>query len=258
MDLLKNFKIPPALLQLQAWFDGMEPQRRIMTLVIALLLLTFIWLNLIWQPYQQQQLRLQATSSTLNKGLADLNARLKKLPTAQKVDINAERLARAQILEQELRDLSITVGKETSTLIQPSEMLKALRKLLAERPAVKVRRMEASSVQPIQISSASAPKQSEQTAAGKRANPATAPAPVPKKTEEKKGDEASAPVIYRHDIELELEASYLDILSFCKEVEGYPWVFFWDEVRYRAVEYPTTHAVIRLFTLSIGEGLIGG
>ncbi|MBF0096390.1 MAG: type II secretion system protein M [Magnetococcales bacterium] len=254
MDLLKNFKIPPALLRLQAWFDGMEPPRRIMTLIIALLLLTFTWLNLIWQPYQQQQQRLQSTGHALHKGLAELEARLKKLPTTQKVDINAERLARAQLLEQELRDLSITVGKETSTLIQPSEMLKALRKLLAERPAVKVRRMEASSVQPIQISAAS--KQPEQAAAGgKKINP---PAPAAKKGEEKKADEATAPVIYRHDIELEIEASYLDILSFCKEVEGYPWVFFWDEVRYRAVEYPTTHAVIRLFTLSIGEGLIGG
>ncbi|WP_130470715.1 hypothetical protein [Candidatus Magnetaquicoccus inordinatus] len=252
MELLKNFKLPPALVKLQAWFDGMESSRRMMSLFIALLLLLFCWLNLIWQPYQQQQLRLQATSKELSKTIPELKTRLEQLPKKQKVDVNAERLARIQAMEQELRELSTTLGKESSTLIQPTEMVKALRQLLAERPALKVRRMEASSLQPIQLSSSTSLKQPEaaqQTQAGKKSDtPATT----------KKNEEAATPVIYRHDIELEIDASYLDILSFCKEVESYPWVFFWDEVHYRAVDYPQTHALIRLFTLSIGEGLLGG
>ncbi|MBF0182837.1 MAG: hypothetical protein HQM06_00405 [Magnetococcales bacterium] len=252
LESLKDFKMPPALLKLQAWFDGMEAPRRNLILIMILLVLLFSWLNLLWQPYQKRQQLYQVTTTELNKSVSELVNRLQKMPLAKKVDLNAERQARIQALEQELRELATTVGKESGTLIQPAEMLKALRQLLSERPAVKVRRLEAANVQPVQLSTTATIKQAVQGTATSLNKKAAAGSSA------KKTEDPAVPMIYRHDIELEIEAGYLDVLAFCKEVESYPWVFFWDEVRYHAVNYPLTHAVIRFFTLSIGEGLIGG
>ncbi|MEO5340961.1 MAG: type II secretion system protein M [Magnetococcus sp. MYC-9] len=236
MEIVSAIKMPPALLKLQTWFDGMEPRKRMLMLAVGVLFLAMIWQNLLWLPHQQRLLALRANLAELQKGVPELAARVQRTATHKVVDLNSERLVSIQAMETELQTLSHTLGREAGALIQPADMLKALRRLLSERSELRLRRLEASSVQPVQL------------------------APVASTAKKEKPAEAQAqtPVIYRHDIILEIDAGYLDILAFFKEVEGYPWVFFWDEVRYHALEYPKTRATLRLFTLSMGEGLIGG
>ena len=260
LERLATLRMPPALLRAQTWFDGMESQKRMMLLAIALLFLAMVWQNLLWLPHEQSMLRLQATVAATNKSLPALKTRLQKIPTEKKVDLNAERTAQIQAMESELHTLSTTLNKESGTLIQPSDMLQALRRLLAERPEVTVRRLEASTVKPVPLSlPGTAAKSPDKGNATKPSDKGKATKPPDKAATSKPPvGEGEAPVIYRHDIELEIGAEYLDVLAFFKEVEGYPWAFFWDEVRYRAVDYPATEIVIRLFTLSMGEGLIGG
>ncbi|MBF0159645.1 MAG: hypothetical protein HQL58_08960 [Magnetococcales bacterium] len=236
-----DLKMPPALLKAQIWFDGMEPRKRIMVVTIVLLLLAMVWQNLVWMPHQQRVIRLKSSVAEFRKNLPELSTRVERISTDQVVDLNAERLARIQTLEQQQHELAATLGREAGALIQPVEMVKALRRLLAERPKVKLYRLEAASVQPVQL------------------NPAVVAGSTTEKGGEKGAGKGTAvPVIYRHDIELEIEAGYLDMLDFFREIESYHWVFFWEEVRYHAVDYPKTRATVRLFTLSMGEGLIGG
>ena len=196
--LLATLKIPSALLKAQTWYDGMEPQRRILMLMVLLLSLAMVWQNFLLLPHEQRLLRLHATVAELKKSLPELFGRVKRVATNKVVDLNAERQIQITALKREQQNLATTLGEEAGALIQPSEMLKALRQLLADRPDVKLRRLEAFSVHPVQLS------QDGTTAAGKPSEKGTSAVVV----------NGVAPAIYRHDIVLEVEAGYLDILSF--------------------------------------------
>lgn len=229
-----NIKISAALGKAALRFDAQEQRKRIMMLAIALLALAMLWQNFIWLPHQNKVQMLLRVQIALRKSLPELQSKVAKSShKKRKIDPSLLRKQQIQALTIKHQELVKRLGREAGALIQPSEMLTALKRLLAERPKVTLIRLDASKIQPIQLGSAEAAELVS------------------------KGSTESA-VIFRHDIELEVEASYLDTLALFEEIEGYPWVFYWDEARYEAMTYPNTRTTIRLFTLSMGKGLIGG
>ncbi len=215
-------------------FDAQEPRKRTMMLLIALLMVAMAWQNFVLLPYENTARVLHKVRGELLKSLPELKDSVAKSTSKKKkIDPALLRNREIQALEKERRELVKKLGKAAGSLIQPAEMLTALKRLLAERSEIKLIRLEASKIQPIQLGSAGSS------------------ALVPESPKEDA-------VIFRHDIELEIEAGFLQTLAFFKEIEGYPWVFYWDEASYEAMNYPITRTTIRLFTLSMGKGLIGG
>ncbi len=215
-------------------YDAQEPRKRGMMLLILMLGMAMVWQNFDWLPYEGKAQMLRKIRADLKKSLPELHAKVSKsLTKKKKIDPVLLRRRQIQVLQLERKALVEKLGKAAGSLIQPSEMLSALKRLLAERSEVKLIRLDASKIQPIQLGSA-----------GNTGLVSESP-------------EEDA-VIFRHDIDLEIEASFLNTLAFFEEIESYPWVFYWDEARYEAMNYPRTRTTIRLFTLSMGKGLIGG
>ena len=251
MNIKLNFKIPPALEKAAGRVDDQEPRKRIMMLLIAILGMAMVWQNFILLPFENKAQMLLKVREELHKSLPELQKKLAESATEEKkIDPGILRRQRIQELEAERQTLTDRLGKETDALIQPTEMLAALKRLLAERPEVKLIRLEASRIMPIQLGSAATSGLVADKTGKKDDKEAATP-----QADNKPGNEA---VIFRHDIELEVEASYLNTLALFEEIKRYPWVFYWDEARYEAMNYPKTRTMIRLFTLSMGQGLIGG
>ncbi|BCD99012.1 hypothetical protein [Marinagarivorans cellulosilyticus] len=64
--------------------------------------------------------------------------------------------------------------------------------------------------------------------------------------------------VYRHAIRVQLEGNYFEVVSFLKELESLSWRFYWEGLDYRVAKFPKALVDIELYTLSTGEGMLGG
>lgn len=57
--------------------------------------------------------------------------------------------------------------------------------------------------------------------------------------------------IYKHEVELVLQGSYLDMLQYMRELEGLPEHVFWSRSTFTTLEYPKARLHLNLYTLSL-------
>ncbi|MBF0134541.1 MAG: hypothetical protein HQL75_18390 [Magnetococcales bacterium] len=263
-----KFKItmPAFVEKIRVGFDEKNPKQRYFILAIALIVSLNAWLTFLWDPHKLSMQASIVTTQTLHEEIDKLRKEAQLVASKKIEDPNALRAKRIEDLVQERQKLSDQLGEETGALIQPTEMVRALKQLLATRPNLQLVRMTASHFEPIQLDSDDFKSAKDGTGNAEKSKeivknegPATKPDPKEKKDSETNPSMTQdAPVIFRHDIELEIQASFLEMLDFFKEIESYPWVFYWDTLHFQGRDYPNTHATLKLFTLSIGKGLVGG
>lgn len=65
------------------------------------------------------------------------------------------------------------------------------------------------------------------------------------------------PWLYRHDLFLEMEGSYLDVMDYVRHVEGLPRKIQWQSLNFEVEEHPRGLLQVEVFTLSTSEEWIG-
>ncbi len=156
--------------------------------------------------------------NALQVEIAQLTAQLDKDPNRTLREQVAVLKKEHETLDNQLREL--TVG-----LIQPAEMTKVLRAMLADEKGLKLISL-----------------------ANKKGEPVTLPG----------GESADAkPYLYRHHLEMIVEGSYFDATKYLKRLEALDWTFYWDGLELEVGGYPKTIVTIRIFTLGLREGWIG-
>lgn len=61
----------------------------------------------------------------------------------------------------------------------------------------------------------------------------------------------SAAGIYRHGIEITVEGSYRDLLSYVEQLEQLPWTMYWGRLGLKAENYPISAMTLTLYTVSL-------
>ena len=85
---------------------------------------------------------------------------------------------------------------------------------------------------------------------------ATVPAEPLFRTEGKESEQVStAPMIFRHDLMIEFEGAYFDMLAYLRELERQP--LFWDAIEYRVKTYPRASIRLKVYTLSFEREWLG-
>jgi MSHA biogenesis protein MshJ len=59
--------------------------------------------------------------------------------------------------------------------------------------------------------------------------------------------------LYRHGVELVVQGSYLDMLSYMESLQALPSQLFWGRLQLDADNYPTATLTLTLYTLSLDE-----
>jgi MSHA biogenesis protein MshJ len=77
-------------------------------------------------------------------------------------------------------------------------------------------------------------------AAGATGQPA---APQPKPRE----------LLYRHGVEIVLQGSYVDMVSYMEALESLPVQLFWGKAKLDAQQYPNSRLTLTLYTLSLDQ-----
>lgn len=65
------------------------------------------------------------------------------------------------------------------------------------------------------------------------------------------------PWLYRHDLFLEMEGNYLDIMDYVRHVEGLPRKIQWQSLNFEVQDHPRGLLQVEVFTLSTSEEWIG-
>jgi len=210
--------------------DALSLRERGMILAALVAVLFFVWDRTVHAS-------LQAGSGELSRTLAQTEAQLQAAEQAMRelearagVDPNAGVRERLRTLERERRALDVRKSAFEDTLIVPRRMLELLRGVLAGHDGLKL--------------------------VGLRTYPATPlfETPAADATPAPTGD-AAAPAVYRHDLEIEFEGGYFQVLGYLRALERQP--LFWDSVAYEVQTYPSARVSLRVYTLSLDKAWLG-
>lgn len=112
------------------------------------------------------------------------------------------------------------IAARAALFVSPRDMMQLLGALLEEQPGVHVENIAA--LEPVELAGA-------------------------------EGDGPDGPKIYRHGLQVDLEASYADTLAFLTRLEQLPWAIFWERLEYEVIEYPRARVQLLVHTLSTAE-----
>jgi len=140
-------------------------------------------------------------------------------------------------VDQRLRALTVD-------LIPPREMARVLEAVLARDRGLRLLRLENLGTRPLVEPAAEG---GDGQAEGRQA--AAGPAP--------EDEAATVPRIFRHDLRMEFEGTFLDTLRYLQALERLPWRFYWDSVTLEVERHPRARVRIQVHTLSLEEGWIG-
>jgi len=223
-----------------ARFDARSRRERLLMIAavaaLAFLLVDALWLTPAGRAYKAAQLRERQAQTTLDT----LRVDAERLRTMNQVQ-NRQLLADLATWRQRVREGDAELRSQEATLVGPERMVALLEQLLARHGQLRVRAMQ--SLPRSELLAAAATTEA--------AASAPAPAPAPAAAASAPGTAAPLPTLYRHGVELTIEGSFADLLSYLHALEALPQRLSWGGLQFKVGQYPTAQLTLRLYTLSL-------
>ncbi|MCM0610887.1 MSHA biogenesis protein MshJ [Marinobacter sediminum] len=215
------------------WFNERPIRERVLITATVLVLFAFLGWELGIAPAQETQQRLENRQQTLSDSRNSLLAQQESLN--QQLATDPSRVLRDQLKARQARldRLNRQIAETTGQLIAPKAMVSLLREMLAAQKSLKLQAMEL-----------------------KTPTPVFAPASGSPGTEST-GQQTDDPLLYAHDVELKIEGSYLEVLSYLEHLETLDERLGWVVLEYDAENWPRGEAVIQVRTLSLEPAWLG-
>ena len=209
-------------------FDSLNQRERISIAGLALVSLAMFFYIVAIEP-------MVLNADKINKQISDIEVKIKsgeiQISALQKVlaqdpdTANRKQLSRLQgqrkIIDKKLQE-------KMQGLIEPSQMAKVLEAVVTQTSHLRIEKLNNLPTRPL--------------------------------IDAKDGDasEMIADIgVYRHGLQIELSGSYMNMLSYLKNLNSLPWDFYWDSLDLQVKKYPKSRIVIVVHTLSFKEGWIG-
>jgi len=208
-------------------FDLLSLRERALIMGALVLLMIFVWYNALISPQERvRKIRLSQVEA-MRAEVSGLEQSIETIVAQGAIDPDRQSREAIERVKNEVAALDARLAGATSGLIAPKEMAQVLEQLLA-----RTSRMTLHALRTLPPEAVIAP--SGQATPG-----------------------APAAQIYKHGVELELDGTYLETLSFLQAVETLPWRFFWDHIEFTVVAHPQGRVKLTLYTLGLQEGWIG-
>ncbi|AKU21352.1 hypothetical protein [Massilia sp. NR 4-1] len=257
-------------LNLAARIDALSLRERVLVLLAAMAAVGFLLHQILIAPQLAQrqtltaQLRQQETQSRNIE--ADIAARI----AAYKVDPDQATLAQLAQLRGQTEAASNALRAVRQGLVTPEQMVPVLQQIL--RANGKLRLVSLRSLPVSGLSGAAMAPPPAQAAAvvpmgqietkaeavatlmhAAQAAAASAPAPAAAIPGAVSAPAKPRELLYRHGVELVLQGSYLDMLTYMEALEKLPVQLFWGKAHLQAAGYPDLKLSLTLYTLSLDE-----
>ena len=212
-------------------------ERTLIFLAIALVLVVSVNLLLI-DPLLTRSKNLQQRIVQDELQIKAMRSQIEELVAASNSDPNAALKARLEDLRLQSEQAATTLQDIQSGLVPPQRIPALLQDLLLHSRSVSLVAMKTLPVETLGVAgAASISSTSADAGAGERTDPST----------------GTVGEVYKHGVEITVQGSYLDLLSYLDGIEALPWQMFWGKADVDGKNYPTVTLTLRLHTLSLDE-----
>lgn len=206
-------------------FNEMGVRERSLIFITVMALIFYIWDALFMTSIQSEEKLLEAKRQPIEIQLTQLSAVIKELQGKVKEadQKNAGADNEFDFLNNEIRRLDKLIVDFTSGAVKPNEIIGALKRVLTDVEGLKVARMNVLDATPLDESALADIKKYVSTKVFR---------------------------LYKHEIEIELHGNYLGTYEYLRKLESYHQAFYWNEITYKALAWPTAQINLKVYTLT--------
>lgn len=217
-------------------------ERTIIFAMCALVVITLLNAIILDPLFKQQKLLSQQVGRDQTQ-IAEMQAQIQQMAKQQAADpdaINRELLAK---LTQQSKQMQAELGDLQKGLVSPDRMPELLEGILRRNGNLRL-----VSLKTLAPSSVTEPGIAEQKAPAAAAAPAT---PDASAKDRAPVQSVMTSTVYKHGVEIIVQGSYLDMVSYMAELEAMPWQLFWAQAKLDAKDHTKTQLTLTLYTLSL-------
>lgn len=236
--------MPMTNLQLQwktqtAKFDALSKRERAIAFMVALLVIVLGVNNFFIEPQLAKKKALSVAMEQERAQMSAIQAEIAQRIAGKAIDPDAESKKKIKELQQQLAQVDSGLKSIQTQLVPPEKMASLLEDILHRN-----RRLQLISLKSLPVSNVLEESENKK-AKSDQVNPPLADTGEPKKASKSVG------AIYKHELVLEVQGNYLDMLAYLKELETLPQQVYWSQAQMQVEQYPRARLSLHVFTLSL-------
>jgi len=249
-------------IKLSTKLDAMTLRERAMVFVAVVASVIFLLYTFSLEPLLNKQKLLRMQIKQQQNQISGIDSEIAAMAQGFVVDPDAATREKLKALRRDIDTTSAGLMAVQKGLVAPDKIAPLLDHLLRGNGKLKLMSMKTlpvaglnEALQPAATGGASAPAPSL-TAAAATGTSATVAGAVAQSAAPAPGAPATPPpkpreLLYRHGVEIVLQGSYLDMVSYMAALEALPVQLFWGKAQLDAQQYPNSRLTLTLYTLSL-------
>jgi MSHA biogenesis protein MshJ len=235
-------------IKLSTKLDAMTLRERAMVFAAIVAGILFLLYTMSVEPLLNKQKMLRMQVKQQQNQISGIDMEIAAIAQGFVVDPDADARARLQALRRDIDTTSAGLMAVQKGLVAPDKIAPLLEHLLRGNGKLKLMSMKTLPVTGLNEAAlpanpAPAGQAANQPAAAAAAAPNAPATPVAKPRE----------LLYRHGVEIVLQGSYLDMVTYMDALESLPVQLFWGKARLDAQQYPNSRLTLTLYTLSLDQ-----
>lgn len=210
-------------------FQQLTSREQFLLLLTGLVAIFFITTYLYIDDKSAKTVSFDKQSRLMTTGNRTLSFTIEQYQEALKQDPDKDTNNQIAQLETKLAKIDEQLVRLTTDLISPSEMRKALLRLLKLEPGVSLLSFELIGAQPL----------------------------LALDTQAQNSEEHLGLNLYKHGIKITLSGKYFQLRNYLQQLEQLSWKFFWQDFQFKVVEYPQSEVEITIYSLGLNKEFIG-
>ena len=235
-------------LKLSTKLDAMTLRERAMVFVAVTAALLFLIYTIAVEPMLARQKLLLAQIKQQQNQIAGIDMEITGKAQGFNIDPDAQERVKLQAARAEIDRISASLLAVQKGLVAPEKIAPLLENLLSGHGKLRLMAMKTLPVAGMneRFAEAAPPVAAgiPPLAAAVQPNPSIQPAVAAQKPRE---------LLYRHGVEIVLQGSYLDMVSYMAALEALPVQLFWGKASLDAQQYPNSRPTLTLYTLSLDQ-----
>lgn len=224
-------RITPLLRAAASKFEERALRERLLIFVTAIVVVAFLWHQLIFQGQQKQTHSLKSRIASTKEEITSLQQKKAKLLEQVQEEEQKRLRQKMEELREEIAQLDRELREKSSELISPRRMAEQLRSVLQKSTDLELTRMANSPPHRVKLANLIDSSQ--------------------------KVESESLPHLYRHPLTIVFKGSYPQVVRALSKMKDLSSRFFWDRLEYTVVDHPRARLRLQVHTLSLDKAWIG-
>lgn len=241
---MKWWEKEPVAKGIVAYENISDRERKILLSTIVLVVFLIFYMVLI-EPFALQGNQYRDEYISLEESNASLEAKIEETLANKYKDPNIKYKKNLSQLEEQESEVDEKILALTQALVEPRNMVFILESALKETKGIKLISLRNLPGENVYIDSPES---------GSEEGTLTKVEDI--ESVEAKDEDYDA-VIYRHALEIVVEANYKRMVEYLKRLDEMAWKVFWQELRYEVKRYPKGQLKIKIYTLSTSKEVLG-